>query len=1042
MTDPASQVSQILHRVLQSFDRLGPPPSATYRVQLRAEFGFADTIAVLDYLKRLGVSHVYCSPYLTATKGSTHGYDIVDARTINPALGGAEGHGKFVAALRSRDMGHIVDVVPNHMGVASDQNAWWNDVLENGPGSPYAGYFDIDWHPVTDPLENKVLLPILGDQYGAVLEGGDISLGTRGGAFVLHVYDRTLPIAGRTFALPLADMIGDLEDSLADDDEDLIELRSVLTAVRNLPERTETDPDRLAERLREQEVVKGRLERLFGSGGPAKTALQRTLERFNGTPGDSRSFDRLDELVDAQAYRPSYWKVASDEINYRRFFDINGLAALCVEDPQVFADSHELIVGLLAEGKLDGLRIDHIDGLFDPAEYLWRLHWSYIRALGKRAHAELMADVEIGEDERQERWRELEPECLAALWPTVGGPDPRTLFPLDHDRNHHSASATVLPPGRPPLYVVVEKILGPDELLPADWPTAGTTGYDGLNLLSGLFCDAEGLAEVIRDYSRFTEIPEDFRTVGVASKRLILRTSMSSELAMLAYRLDNVSEQHRKSRDFTLQTLRIALRETLVYFPVYRTYVSPRGVGERDRRIVSSTVAVAKRHNPDVEASVFDFVRRTLLLEWPEGIDADDRAARELFVGRYQQVTSPVMAKGIEDTCFYIHLPLLSLNEVGGEPVHGPTTADEFHQDNADRLVKRPSSLVCTTTHDTKRSEDVRARITVLSELSGRWRSAYQQWSKHHRTLIREVHGVAAPDPNDEYLFYQSLVGVWPVAHDGADPLAVDDAAMDDLVGRMQGYMEKATREAKRHTGWVNPDAGYDAAVREFVASALADADFTASVREFVAGILDWGLFTGLSQTLLKLTMPGVPDVYQGQELWDYSLVDPDNRRPVDYARRANRLDELEAVTADGLADLAADLTARPWDDRAKLLVTWTALQLRRTQPELFRSGAYVPLPVAGAKADHLAAFARVGEAGVAVVLAPRLLVGLTPADEGARPKPPVGPEVWGDTTVSLAELDATRLTDRLTGRDHAAAAAAVPVGELLTHFPVALLTG
>ncbi len=638
-----------------------------------------------------------------------------------------------------------------------------------------------------------------------------------------------------------------------------------------------------------------------------------------------------------------------------------------MEDPRVFQETHQLALDLLVCGDVAGLRIDHIDGLYDPMQYLRCLQWGYLRALGKTAYLKMIetpapeqsGDAPAANIGEPPQWNEVEPaflqKALARLDCALALPASTFSSEAIPDENHllSELDADVFLNASLPLYVVAEKILGPEEPLPRQWLVAGTTGYDFLNSMNGLFVDRIGLRELVKLYGRFIDQRPNFDEVAHQSKLLILRTAMSSDLQLLAHRLNRISERHRQSRDFTLNTLRIALREILACFPVYRTYIREGDVSERDRQFVHRAVAQAKRRNPATDSAVFDFIRDVLLLQSPPGLDEAGRREQALFVGRFQQVTSPVMAKGIEDTAFYRYFPLASLNEVGGDPARGVTTIEEFHAQNLARQAQWPLSLIATTTHDTKRSEDVRARLNVLSEVPHLWRKAVNRWARLNRRHLREVNGQPAPSRNDEYLFYQSLTGIWPLAEPEGEELG-------QLTGRMQVYMEKATREAKLQTSWINPVAEYDAAVREFVAAALDGSGknrFLGEFRRFHKQIVNWGLYTAISQTLLKLTSPGVPDIYQGQELWDFSLVDPDNRRPVDFTLRREMLAKLRGnlSTDDGsLLTLARRLVENPRDPLLKLFVTWCVLQLRRQYADLFQKGKYIPLEVQGSRAMHV----------------------------------------------------------------------------------------
>lgn len=1014
-------------------------PRATYRLQFEPErLSFPDAAALVPYLDRLGISHLYASPCLKVRSGAAHGYAIVEYDRLDPALGGPEAFHALVEALHTHEMGQILDIVPNHMSATPYENAWWTDVLENGPSSPYAAHFDIEWHPVKEELQNKLLLPMLGKQYGQALEAGELKLEYRQGVLAVRYYQTELPLDPRTYGTVLGHRLEEFKTTETADAEDVRELESILTALQHLPDRNDTAPDHVVERQREKEVIKERLQRLTERSAAVAAFLERNLHEFNGTPDDPHSFDLLDRLLDSQVYRLSHWKAAADEINYRRFFDINDLAAICTEDAQVFEESHRFVFELLARRELDGLRVDHIDGLYDPMEYVRRLQEGYVRALGQVAAKRIAAESGThAEAEHEPATSDLPGSDLPGLDELAAA-----LLPVAHPDAVREVSHARLP-----LYVVVEKILGPEEPLPDRWLVAGTTGYDYLNCLNGLFLDPAGVKELLRVYHRFVDQRITFAEVAHQSKRVILREAMASDLQLLARRLNRISERHRGSRDFTLNTLRVALREILACFPVYRTYIREGEVSERDRQVVHRAVAQAKQRNPATDAAVFDFVRGVLLLEQPPGLDEAGRHERELFVGRFQQVTSPVMAKGIEDTAFYRYFPLVSLNEVGGTPARHAVTVEEFHQHNLACRAHWPHTLLSTTTHDTKRSEDVRARIDVLSEVPLLWRSALNRWARLNRRHRREVDGEPAPSRGDEYLFYQNLIGIWPL-----EP--PDGEALRSLSVRMQGYMEKATHEAKLRTSWISPNAEYDTAVREFVAAALDDRPkntFLSVFRRFHEQVVNWGLYNALAQTVLKLTSPGVPDLYQGQELWDFSLVDPDNRRPVDFARREQLLSELEQALEAGenaLQAFARQLAQNPRDPRTKLFLIWRTLQFRRRYAELFRQGQYIPLKAVGSQAKHVCAYAWRGASSsgdrppTLVVIAPRLIAQLTPPPtEGSPVPPPMGPGVWGDTHLAGGELTSRPLKSVLTGQIHQPEEGHLPLGTALADFPVALLS-
>ncbi|MGE5848998.1 MAG: malto-oligosyltrehalose synthase, partial [Candidatus Methylomirabilota bacterium] len=901
-----------LFRQMQEGGHLQPRvPVTIYRLQFNRAFTFRDAAAMVPYLDALGISDLYTSSYLAARPGSMHGYDVADHNRLSPEIGTEEDYERFVAALRERKLGQILDVIPNHMGIAAGCNPWWNDVLENGPSSPYAEFFDIDWDPVKPQLANKVLLPILGDQYGRVLENQELTLEYAEGAFSLRYYDTRLPIAPRSLTLLLRHRLEALATALGESDSDLQEYQSIITALTNLPGRTERDPERIRERLREKEVIRRRLAQLVGRSEVIRTSLEESLRIFNGKRGDPRSFDLLDRLLDDQAYRLAYWRVAAEEINFRRFFDINDLAAIRMENPAVFHETHRLILRLVTEEKVTGLRLDHPDGLYDPPQYFHAL--------------------------QRERFGQI---VRSRLFPGAAGvwPDREQAVAREVGQFDAIGPSDARGPGCRPLYLLAEKILARGERLPTTWAIHGTTGYEFLNLLTGLFVDSGNEKAMTAAYIAFTGQRTPYADLAYESKQLILRVSMSSELNVLGHALNRLSERDRYSRDFTLNSLTHALREVIACFPVYRTYIDGRSpeVSLQDRACVEVAVAFAKRRNPTTSVSVFDFVKDTLLLRYPENADEAYREDQRAFVGKIQQVTAPVTAKGIEDTAFYRYNRLVSLNEVGGEPERFGVPVEEFHKQCQVRQEKWPASLSATSTHDTKRSEDVRARISVLSEVPREWRAAVGRWHRWNRRHAAEVDGRPAPDRNEEYLLYQTLIGAWPLGPLQGEAFAV-------FTARMQQYLLKAAKEAKVHTSWINPNEAYDEALQAFVARILEPgqanrflADFV-PFQEFIARL---GMVNSLAQTLIKITAPGVPDFYQGTEVWDFSLVDPDNRRPVDFVLRAALLAGLrERIAAGDLLSLARDLLDHWPDGRIKLYTIHRTLTCRRQAPDLFQAG-------------------------------------------------------------------------------------------------------
>lgn len=1027
MSDQSWWVARIVDAVRRELAERRNPPLSTYRVEFHPQhMSFRRAAELVPYLSELGISHLYASPCRKTRAGATHGYAIVDFDRLNDELGTPDDYAAMLEALRRHDMGQLLDIVANHMAAAPGENAWWTDVLENGPGSPYAAFFDIDWYPAKEELRNKLLLPLLGDPYGAALEAGQLRLELAEGALVVRYYDNTLPLDPRTYPAVLGRQIEQLRQHMAADAPDMLELESILTALEHLPGRNDQTPEKIVERQREKDLIKKRIKQLVESSPTVAAMIERNLVELNGKPDDAASFDELHKLLDAQVWRLSHWKAAADEINYRRFFDVNELAALCMEDRAVFEKSHRFLFEMLADGDRLGVRIDHIDGLFDPPAYLWRLQQGFLRVMGQRAYQSLLGHQPTLSDAdaagEPPKWEDLEPAVLKPLTDAVG--------------------ETGLP-----LYVAVEKILGPEEPLPEQWPVEGTTGYDFLRVVGGLFVDWGGFDEMVRVFARFVGHNDDFRRVARDSKHLILSAAMSSELQLLALRLNRLSERHRRCRDFTLNMLRLALREIIACFPVYRTYLRPGEITENDRRFVLSAVAQAKRRNPAIDAGVFDFVRDVLLLEQPAALDEAGHRQRALFVGRFQQVTSPVMAKGVEDTASYRYFPLSSLCEVGDDPAGRPVSPEIFHRENLARQRDWPASMLCTTTHDTKRSEDVRARLAVLSEMPRQWGHALNRFARHNRRHRRDVEGAPAPSRADEYLFYQTLVGFWPPEW----PKKRDHA---QLVERMQAYMEKATREAKVSTSWLNPHAEYDAAVRAFIAAALENRPrnrFLVEFRQFHAQIAALGLYTSLSQTLLKILSPGVPDIYQGQELWDFSLVDPDNRRPVDFALRRRLLARLRHEARQGddarLA-LARRLAANPADPLLKLYVTSEALRFRWEHSEVFREGCYAPATALGSQADHVCgllwtvAKSERWPKQTVVAVAPRLIAQLMQVAprEPDHPPAPIGAAVWRDTSLVLPVHVRGPWRDLFTGRTLRSSAATLRLADVLADFPVAIL--
>ncbi|SEU12372.1 malto-oligosyltrehalose synthase [Variovorax sp. OV084] len=958
-------------------------PRATYRLQFHKDFGFDDAIRVLPYLAKLGVSHVYCSPIQRARAGSMHGYDVVAHAEINPELGGEEGFARFVAALKANGLGQLLDMVPNHMGVFGADNAWWMDVLENGPASLFAQHFDIDWQPLNVELTGKVLLPVLGVHYGEALENGELILRFEdaSGSFAIGYYDHRFPLAPESYPMVLERALARLGDAAASG-----RLASLSTAFGHLPGRGTASAQEQAERVRDKELLKARLARLAQRHPSVAQALVASVAELNLALPEAR--DALHKLIELQAYRLAHWRVAADEINYRRFFDINDLAAVRMEREEVFEATQSFALDLAASGVVDGLRIDHPDGLYDPAEYFRKLQEGYARRAG-------------------------------LVLPT-------------HDAQ-----------GRParPLYVVAEKIAGAHEEVPESWHVHGTTGYRFANVANGVLVDTAAEASVVHAWQRFTGEMEDFASVSRAGRREVMRNALASELNVLSTELLRIARAHRSTRDYTLNALRRALADVGACMPVYRTYIVERP-SEQDARFIDEAVDEAARQSGDADRSIFDFVRCALRGEAVASASPALGERVRRFALRFQQFSAPVAAKGVEDTAFYRYFPLSSLNEVGGEPDLFGIEVDAFHAASADRALRWPHTMLATSTHDNKRSEDVRNRIDVLSEMPNEWVLALTRWHGLCRGTRKKLAGGEAPSRADEYLLYQTLLGTLPLG-------GLDAGTAPGYSGRIWQYMQKAAREAKLRTRWSQPDADYEAALERFVRELLADPEKGECLADIqrLADTLSWfGAWNSLTLTLLKYSSPGVPDLYQGSELIELSLVDPDNRRPVDYALRQRRLAALRAMVGQegvGLASRVRSMVEAPHDGRAKLWFIWRLLSLRREQPLLFSEGSYEPLAVEGPLSRHVVAFARRHEDQVLVVVAGRLFVDLSrrSADEDAIPALPEATR-WKGTTVCLpAGVRSVMLENLLTGESLSVGEGAIRLDDALRWMPWAVFS-
>jgi (1->4)-alpha-D-glucan 1-alpha-D-glucosylmutase len=920
-----------------------PIPRATYRLQFHKGFGFSDAAALAPYLARLGISHVYASPYLKARPGSTHGYDIVDHLRLNPELGDDAAFTDMVAAFRDNGLGEVLDFVPNHMGVGGADNLWWQDVLQWGANSDYAGWFDIDWDPDPRFLRGKLLIPFLGDQYGAVLESGQLVLrfDPDAGDFAVWAYD--------THKLPICPL--HYERVLGNTHPMLEQLGDAFSGLPNWH-------PRIARRAQD---LMAELVELVREDVGVRQAVDDAVARLNGEPGRLDTWRELDALIQDQHWRPAHFRVAADDINYRRFFNINELAGLRMELPELFDHAHGLVFDLLRDGTLDGLRIDHVDGLLDPKGYLKRL-------------------------------REQAPR---------------------------------------PFYLVVEKILARHENLPDDWPVEGTTGYEFANLVLALMVDPASEEAFSQCYSEFAGTSVPFSEIVRDCKIRIMSNEMASELNVLARDAARVARQNPRTADFTRNILQRGLKEIVACFPVYRTYVDGTAApSEADRRDLEWAVTQARRNETDVDASVFDFLTKLLstdLVAQPRSGFSRQSVFR--LAMRVQQYSGPVMAKGLEDTAFYRYNRFVALNEVGGHPDHFGTTMDLFHKTISRRAARSPHAMLGTSTHDTKRGEDVRARLAVLSEMPEEWRRQVNMWSRILRARNGDVEGSGPPDRNDEYLFYQLLLGAWPAELTGV--AAPDADQTGAFAERLSAAMVKSIREAKVHSTWASPNNAYEDAAQNFIRMSLEVSRpnaFLDSFLPFQEKVARLGYRNTLLQTVLKLTLPGMPDIYQGAELWDLSLVDPDNRRPVDYDLRslllAETMSALERNRPEALRGMLED-----WrDGRLKLALTAGLLEERRMHPSLFSDGNYEPLNASGCKADHVCAFARTIEERTLIVVAARFPARIEAAgdwDETDIPCPP-GRGRWRDL-FSGQMIDATP-GDRLL------------VGRLLETLPVAVL--
>ncbi len=947
-------------------------PLATYRLQFNARFRLEQALALVDYLDRLGISDIYSSPLLQAQKGSLHGYDCTDPTHLNSEIGSEQDLDSLAGRLHERHMGLLLDIVPNHMAAGSE-NPWWMDVLEDGPASAYASFFDIDWHPPRKMLHNKVLLPILGSPYAEALESQAFKLTYEQSGFYIQLYgDIKLPVAPKSYLLILHYRLGELETALGAEHPVIRELGGLFAAANHLPDRVALASELAGERRLQREALKERLWNLSQSSPELKNFVDENVRLFNGHKKKPDSFVMLDRLLGEQAYILSYWLSSNAEINYRRFFTINNLVGMRVEDPLVFEATHAVILRLIERGLVTGLRIDHIDGLRDPHAYLRRL---------------------------QER-----------------------------------AGGTAVNGSHPPFYVVVEKILAHAERLPEEWPTCGSTGYDSLNALNGLFADAAGRRKLQKVYEDFLGWPTSFENLVYQKKKEVMQSLLAVEMRSLGHYLALLAEQDRYARDLRRPDLTSALTETTACMPVYRTYTRSFSIAADEGRYIEEAIEKARKRNPSIESHCFDFVSDVLLLHESGHVQPDQREARLAFVMRWQQFTGPIMAKGMEDSALYVCNSLTSLNEVGGDPQSNGVSPGEFHAFCRDQQ-KHGHSLNATSTHDTKRAEDVRARINVLSEIPERWEQCLARWADWNAPKKKVINERTVPCSNEEILLYQTMLGAWPL----------NPKEVPEFIARLEAFMVKAVREGRVHSNWVRPNLRFEQALTRFVRAVAKPGAGNAFLADFLAlqsEIAFYGAINSLSQLLIKMTMPGIPDFYQGSELWDFRMVDPDNRGAVDFAERARLLESVWKQDAtDGRLKFIHEVMEHWEDGRIKLFLTSIILNFRRTHGALFLQGDHEPVAASGPKRENVFSFARHFENEWAIAVAPRMVTRLGPAG-----KPPIGDDVWSGTSLLLPQGAPTEWTHVLTGEKLigrvSGKKAALPIAHILKELPVALLAG
>jgi (1->4)-alpha-D-glucan 1-alpha-D-glucosylmutase len=985
------KLNECIDRVVHSEARA---PISTYRVQMHAQFNFADAQKILPYLNQLGIGDVYCSPIFEARPGSQHGYDIIRHDRLNPELGGEEGFHRFSIALKEANMGLLLDIVPNHMGIGN-ASIWWQDVLENGRASEHATFFDIDWEPLKPDMRGKLLLPILGNQYGEELESKKIQVAFEDGHARIRYYDHSLPIAPRTLVL--------LFPKREDEKHGVPQwFGDLLKELAHIPPHDTADPNLAAQRREQLKELRPRLHEALLSPEFAPI-LKRVSERVNGIENKPESFDLLHSLLEIQPYRLAYWRVSSEEINYRRFFDINDLVGLRMEDPSAFVQTHRLVRKLLATHQVTGLRIDHCDGMFNPRQYLIRLQLLYVAS-----------------------------QCSGPAPKEPVGANGIELEIRDALRGYDWTQS------QGPLYTVVEKILEPREALPREWPVCGTSGYDFIHLANHVFIQPQNESKFTAFYAKILGREIDPSELIYRCKLQVMQTALSSEVYVLTNLLNQLATNDRRARDFTEAILEAVIRETIACFAVYRTYIDDRGqYTERDIASIAQAIWRAKYRNPEIDGSAFEFLEKTLLLG---DTNEEKYPARLYFALKFQQLTGPVMAKGVEDTAFYVYTRFLSSNEVGSSIKAFGISTDLFHATNQDRLQSAPDSMLTTSTHDTKRSEDVRNRLNVLSEMPTQWFSIVRRWIRmnaRHKQKLSD--GRVAPDADEEYLIYQTIVGAWPWQMETLEE-------QSEFLERIKQYCAKAFSEAKVNLSWTNPNPAYLEAVNNFLSAILLpegraqETRFVETLKAFLPAVQLFGGINSLSQLVLKIASPGVPDFYQGTDMWDLSLVDPDNRRPVDYAKRAEALHSLQNLyEREGAAAVCADVLQNLPDGRIKLWTMHRALVTRREMHAVFRHGEYVPLNIEAEKQQNAIALLRQSpdETQSVLVVVPRFGCSLA----HGKPHLPLEDE-WGKAAVSLPDHTRKTFTNTFTGKEiQADEAGQLKLHDIFRDFPVAMLT-